>query len=136
VYSETERQFNFSASIVERYTDGHCHALALALHRLAALPMIAVIGEEGGELCVAHVMVAHPSSMDLAIDVRGVRPVRDIVESYYDLHEPFTRFVTEADIDIWVDVEDRLERLEASDMDAALALARRILNALGIRHRA
>lgn len=105
---------------------GMCHALALVLHRRTGCPMVAIRGTEGGEDCVAHVAVEHPGDPLFAVDVRGVRPLSEMVEAYHDLDDPWTDLVSEGDLADWID-EGALHLIDAADTSEADRVADHIL---------
>lgn len=93
--------------------------------------MVAIWGEEGGDECLAHLAVEHPADPAWVIDALGVRPLRDAIEQYHDLAGPWSDTASVADIRRWIEDEDRLHELDATDLADANAVAERMLAALG-----
>jgi len=60
------------------FTEGYCHALAIAVHGLTGLPIVSLMIFRGRQRFIAHVM--NEVDADDYLDVRGVRSLIEILE--------------------------------------------------------
>ena len=120
--------FHFDEGAVELYTNGFCHALALALHERTGWPLVAIWGMEGRRPCLAHVAVEHPRSPNAIVDVRGVRDLGDAMADYWDLTDPWSENVTPGDIQKWIEIDDILATVHLDDRAGVSRVADEILH--------
>lgn len=111
------------------YLEGCCHILALALHRKYDLPLVALLGEEGGEEIVVHVACEHPNDWTKIIDIEGVRSRKETEDAWYDVREAYWEDITEDWIAQEIE-EDNLIDFDEDLLAEAEAVADRLMGHL------
>ncbi len=80
-----------------RYLRGGCFVLAIELHRVTGLPLWGLKLGSGPEAELHHAFIADPDR-DLAIDIRGSRPIGRMREGSRDEHQLVAVPISEAEI--------------------------------------
>jgi hypothetical protein len=108
------------------FQTGYCHALALALHRLTGLPMVALEAREGRRWAIIHVMVE--TQPDHYLDSEGERGIDDILfDAQIDPDETTVRLAPISEADIPRLTRRGLEPISPETMRMAEKAARTIL---------
>lgn len=113
-----------------RYMNGHCHALAIALHRITGIPMMAILcGRRPLSLDdVSHVVVGKKTVFRY-LDIGGLRHINSILKClnfHSDIYDFAISPVSEAEIWDLVRI-GCLTRISEKDVAAALPVAQALL---------
>jgi hypothetical protein len=130
---------SFSADPTARqtYLEGMCHVLALAISRRTGWPMLALRGTEGGENTVAHVCVEYGHDTSLGLDVRGLMPLSEMMDSHDNVDDLWSEPIDEDELLAIIEDECLLvaytdEDIEEADRLAEILVARVSDTDLGI----
>lgn len=78
------------------YSEEACAYFAIALHRLYGYELMILVDEAEDPVTVAHVFTI--SKYPQAIDVFGKTTIAEVKSRYYDLEEPATIYLSEAEL--------------------------------------
>lgn len=126
--AELRKPLGLSGEVLDRYTYGQCHALALAFHYLVRWPiMVFSTADEqaywDNEPCNCHAVVRHPSGK--LLDVHGLwDPYELELKWRVIIGAKYSFMVGHDGFDSWTDIPD---------MDAALPLAQQIIDTLEVQ---
>lgn len=137
--SETTPAINTKASEaeIETYTQGMCHAMAIAFSRKRGYSLLVVETAEdfegdGGGLCVLHVYAVDDAT-EQAWDIRGSMPVENIpkdAEDFFANEAYSTNYVDEAELRDRYISSDAVERSLIKITEADIEEAERIVDRL------
>jgi len=113
---------------------GACPYFAIALHELTGFPLAILIDRDapwesfGAEQIyplIAHIFVLTPE--DQALDVKGVRPVEDVVAEFHDLESPAVEQISIKALRSLMGNFRPLCRYNAKEIAEAKRLARKLI---------